>query len=50
VPPAASVALVLMLLPEPDAAAQDDPEEAAHVHVVPVTAAGTVSVTVPVTA
>jgi hypothetical protein len=43
------VALVLIALPEPEAAAQDEPAEAAQVQVTPVTLAGTVSVTVPVT-
>lgn len=50
VPLAKSVALVLMVLPEPDAAVHDDPAEALQVQVTVVTLAGTVSVTVPVTA
>jgi hypothetical protein len=49
VPPTRSVALVLMELPEPDAVVHADPAEATQFQVTPVTLAGTVSVTVPVT-
>lgn len=49
-PPDASVTVSAMF-PVPDAAPQDEPADAAHVHVAPVSAAGSVSVVVaPVTA
>jgi hypothetical protein len=47
--PASSVALVLIALPEPERAAQDEPAEATQVQFTPVTLAGSVSVKVPVT-
>jgi hypothetical protein len=48
VSPASSVVLVLML-PLPDAAAQDEPGEAVQVQVAPVSPAGIVSATEAVT-